>query len=125
MGFGKKIRAARRALHLRQPEVADALGISVSYYSQVESGTRKAFPMNTIDYDVLAEKLQLDPKELLADAMKDWDSIHLNVQRNGEGPRDENLLQLARYINRADDEILRNLLSFIRKELKDPSYSKE
>lgn len=35
---GKRIKTARKALHLQQKDLADALGISASHLSEIESG---------------------------------------------------------------------------------------
>ena len=60
---GEQLKARRLQLHMHQPDVADALGVSRAYIGAVENG---------VDWDPDAEKLigwavllDLDPAELL------------------------------------------------------------
>ncbi len=42
MEVGRRIAAVRRQKHMTQQQVADAVGISTPYYSQIENGNKTA-----------------------------------------------------------------------------------
>lgn len=61
---GHRVRSARRARRLTQAALADALGISASYLNLIERDQR---PLTAALMLRLAEQLEFDPRELVAD----------------------------------------------------------
>lgn len=53
--FGKKIRALRRACDYTQEEIAEAIGVTSSYLSQVESGSKG--PLSTPQISKFVERI--------------------------------------------------------------------
>lgn len=58
--FRKKVKDKRKALHLTQRDVADKLGISTSFYNQIENGYRNPRLETAVK---LGELLSLDLKD--------------------------------------------------------------
>jgi transcriptional regulator with XRE-family HTH domain len=76
MPFGELIRASRRRLNRSLQDVADALGVSVVYVSEVERGKRPPFTVERLP--ALSRVLELDLDDLRAAAwaekgMIEWD----------------------------------------------------
>jgi transcriptional regulator with XRE-family HTH domain len=76
MTFGELIRSSRRRLNKSLQDVADALGVSVVYVSEVERGKRPPFTIERLP--ALAQTLDLDLDTLKAAAwthrkMIEWD----------------------------------------------------
>jgi transcriptional regulator with XRE-family HTH domain len=74
--FGQLIRASRRRLNKSLQEVADALGVTAVYVSEVERGKRPPFTSERLP--ALSRILELDLKELETAAwaqkgMIEWD----------------------------------------------------
>lgn len=74
--FGDLIRASRRRLNKSLQDVADALGVTAVYVSEVERRKRPPFTMERLP--ALSRALELDLKELIAAAwtekkMIEWD----------------------------------------------------
>ena len=74
--FGELIRASRRRLNKSLQDVADALGVSVVYVSEVERRKRPPFTMERLP--ALSRVLELDLKKLITTAwtekkMIEWD----------------------------------------------------
>ena len=62
MRIGKKLQAARKLKDLTQQDVADNVGISRTYYSQIENGERD--PATTIITSI-AKTLGVDISDIL------------------------------------------------------------
>lgn len=60
--FSDKIRALREEKHLLQKHLADALGVTISFYSRIESGER---PASKEQVNTIASALTADSDELL------------------------------------------------------------
>lgn len=60
--IGERIRIQRRRMGLTQEKVAEILGISVTYYGEIERGNRKISVERVI---TLCEKLDMEPNYLL------------------------------------------------------------
>jgi len=76
MSFGELIRSSRRGLDKSLQDVADALGVTAVYVSEVERGKRPPFTIERLS--ALAEVLELDLDRLRAAAwaekrMIEWD----------------------------------------------------
>ncbi|MGA3080710.1 MAG: helix-turn-helix transcriptional regulator [Terracidiphilus sp.] len=74
--FGELIRASRRRLNKSLQDVADALGVSAVYVSEVERCKRPPFTMERLP--ALSRVLELDLKKLITTAwtekrMIEWD----------------------------------------------------
>ena len=85
--FGEAIRTLRRAKGKTLQEMADCLGVSVSYYSEVELGKRLAFKAEKIrqvanelggDFEALFA-LAWEDKQVIAFDMKDFDPQMLGL----------------------------------------------
>jgi transcriptional regulator with XRE-family HTH domain len=93
MSFGELIRTSRRRLNMSLQEVADALGVTVVYVSEVERSKRPPFTNERLP--ALAKVLQLDLKEVQTAAwaerkMVEWDPA------TASGKQIEALMTLAR-----------------------------
>jgi len=76
MSFGELIRSSRRRLDKSLQDVADALGVTAVYVSEVERGKRPPFTSERLP--ALAKVLELEPDQLKAAAwaekrMIEWD----------------------------------------------------
>jgi transcriptional regulator with XRE-family HTH domain len=76
MSFGELIRSSRRRLDKSLQDVADALGVTAVYVSEVERGKRPPFTIERLS--ALAQVLELDLDRLRAAAwaekrMIEWD----------------------------------------------------
>jgi len=60
--IGKKLQAARKLKDLTQEQVADKVGISRTYYSQIENGERN--PAATVIMDI-SKVLSVDISDIL------------------------------------------------------------
>ncbi len=60
--IGERIRARRRKMGLTQENVAEILGISVTYYGEIERGNRKISVERVL---ILCKALELEPNYLL------------------------------------------------------------
>ncbi len=69
--IGERIRRERLALHFRQADLAEAVGVGVPYISQIESGHYS--PTNAL-LEKLAPVLNVDPDELMlvARRLPEW-----------------------------------------------------
>ena len=64
--FGKRVRQQRIALQMTQEKLSERAGISLSFLSHIERGTRKA-SVNTVVK--LCNALQVSPNILLQDSL--------------------------------------------------------
>lgn len=82
MKFGNLIRAARLNAEFSMTKAAGLFGVSVTFYSDVESGRKPPFPISS-SYEKLAGDLGLDLKDLLVAATaerKEFDSMGEDAQ---------------------------------------------
>jgi len=82
-----KIKEIRKAKNLTQGDLADKVGVSVSYLSELESGKK---PANTRRLAQLAAALDVEPHELLSDvSLSEEIKRHLlNLSQLSEADRD-------------------------------------
>ncbi|MGD0097985.1 MAG: helix-turn-helix transcriptional regulator [Terracidiphilus sp.] len=102
--FGELIRASRRRLNKSLQDVADALGVSAVYVSEVERGKRP--PFTTERLPALAQVLELDPDQLKFAAWQEKRMIELTPAASDK--EIEALVALARggLLDSELDEIL-------------------
>lgn len=62
MRMGERLRERRSELHITQAEAAELLGLSLSFYGQIERGARK---LSLEDLVLCQDKLGIDPTYLL------------------------------------------------------------
>lgn len=96
-GFGEKIREQRQSLGLTQEKVSEKLGLSISFYSRIEQGTRE---MSLDTLVKIARFFGLSLDYLLLDALQDEDSDKLHTEIDG----------IFRDKSEAQKELLLNLL---------------
>jgi transcriptional regulator with XRE-family HTH domain len=94
MSFGELIRTSRRRLNKSLQEVADELGVSVVYVSEVERGKRPPFTNERLP--ALAKILELDLGELKAAAWIQRKMIELDPAVAASQKQFEVLAALAR-----------------------------
>lgn len=68
IGLGKRIRTQRRKLHWTQEELAERVGISLSFIGHIERGTRKASLDTLVS---ISNILKVSPALLLRDSLID------------------------------------------------------
>jgi transcriptional regulator with XRE-family HTH domain len=78
--FGQLLRAHRQRRRLSMSAVARALEVSVVYYRDVESGTRRPFSRVRIDFAVLAKTLGTDADELQRAAAGERGQLELDLR---------------------------------------------
>lgn len=110
MSFGELIRTSRRRLNKSLQDVADALGVTVVYVSEVERGKRPPFTNERLP--ALAKILELDLDEVRAAAwaqkrMIEWDPATTSDKQI------EALMALARW--GLSDNQLEDILKIARK----------
>jgi transcriptional regulator with XRE-family HTH domain len=110
MSFGELIRTSRRRLNKSLQDVADALGVTVVYVSEVERGKRPPFTNERLP--ALAKILELDLDEVRAAAwaqkrMIEWDPATTSDKQI------EALMALAR--GGLSDNQLEDILKIARK----------
>jgi len=91
--FGELIRASRRRLNKSLQDIADALGVSAVYVSEVERGKRP--PFTTERLPALAQVLELDLYQLMTAVWAEKKMIEVDPAAAG-GKQFEALVALAR-----------------------------
>jgi transcriptional regulator with XRE-family HTH domain len=106
MYFGELIRSSRRRLNKSLQDVADAIGVSAVYVSEVERGKRP--PFTTERLPALAQVLELDFDQLKAAAWAEKKMIELDPGATTNDRQIEALVALARggLLDSELDEIL-------------------
>lgn len=109
--FGELIRASRRRLNKSLQDVADAIGVSAVYVSEVERGKRPPFTSERLP--ALAQVLEFDLDQLKAAAwaekkMIDWDPV------GASGKQVEALVELAR--GGLSDSELDEILAIVKRK---------
>jgi transcriptional regulator with XRE-family HTH domain len=94
MSFGELIRTSRRRLNKSLQDVADALGVSVVYVSEVERGKRPPFTNERLP--ALAEVLELNLGEVRSAAWVGRGMIELDPDAAASQKQIEVLAALAR-----------------------------
>jgi transcriptional regulator with XRE-family HTH domain len=79
-GFGDLITEYRHIYHLRQADVAAAVGWSVPYLSELERGLRQPPPPDSPAMEPLAKVLRLDLKALRDEAAFSRRSVVVNLE---------------------------------------------
>lgn len=85
MTFGETIRSARESRGLSQQSVADHLGVSNTYVSDLERGARNMLDVGRIA--ALAEVLGLDATELVWSAVESWNPRLVVMLKGGSDGR--------------------------------------
>ena len=80
--FGKVIKRLRTKANLTLQNVADDLGVRVSYLSDVEHGRKKPFSPNTLKR--FADFIEIDLKKLQDIASKERVSIEITLNKNNQ-----------------------------------------
>ena|SRR5215472_3269869 len=93
MSFGELIRSSRRRLNKSLQEVANALGVTAVYVSEVERGKRPPFTIERLP--ALAKVLELDIEEVEKAAWTQKGMIEWDPSKTS-GKQVEALLALAR-----------------------------
>lgn len=93
MPFGELIRSSRRRLNKSLQDVADALGVTAVYVSEVERGKRPPFTIERLP--ALAKVLELDLEEVENAAWTEKGMIEWDPSKTS-GKQLEALLALAR-----------------------------
>lgn len=93
MSFGELIRSSRRRLNKSLQEIADALGVTAVYVSEVERGKRPPFTIERLP--ALAKVLELDLDEVEKAAWTEKGMIQWDPSKTS-GKQLEALLALAR-----------------------------
>jgi len=108
--FGKALRKCRINAKKTLKDVADFLGVSIPYVSDVELGRRQ--PFSSKDINRLAEFLGCcnERGQLLILAVKDRGEITLNPRNDQER---ELLVALDRRMDKLDDETLKRIRALL------------
>ena len=89
--IGERLRKQRRIMGLTQEQAAELLGVSTTYYGEIERGNRKlTIPRILTVY----EKMNLEPTYLLTD--KVYDEIFDGCPREKEQALEEVLRSISR-----------------------------
>ena len=111
--LGIKLRQMRREKCKTQAETAEALGITVSFYSAIEV-VRKPMPMKLMDR--LVTFLEIDEEEemdIIAHAAESAQEVKINLRDSEPGNRDLALMFARRFpsLNREQANVFRRLLT--------------
>lgn len=99
LSFGKMLREIRRAKGFTLAEAASTIGVSLTYFADVEKGRRNAFPDDRIEAIARAWKLsQVEGDGLLASAAKSRGVVEI--------PANENTVRLAALLRKNPDTAL-------------------
>lgn len=79
MSLGDVIREKRKAMKLNLADVADYIGVRVSYLSDLERGAKNSLPDQKLER--LAEKLELDFEQLRAAQAESRRAFRLDAQQ--------------------------------------------
>lgn len=101
-GFGPKIRKIREQLKKSMSDIADAMGVSVVYVSDIERGRRNP-PVGDKLYK-LAVSLNLDPKEVEEWALKERQKVELDLGTRTEVVSNAALMLARRWDTISDEE---------------------
>ena len=84
--IGERLRKQRRIMGLTQEQAAELLGVSTTYYGEIERGNRKLTILRIL---TVYEKMNLEPTYLLTGEIltdKVYDEILMVVPEKGAGP---------------------------------------
>lgn len=85
--FGRLLKSLRKGRQLTLSDVANAVGISVVYYRDIELGKRKPFSAMRVDFEVLAQKLGVEARVLLKSAANERGQLEFDFTAAGEYER--------------------------------------
>ncbi len=91
--IGENLRRLRKLRSLRQKDVADAIGLSVSQYTRIELGQKRLYVDTLL---AIAEFLSADPGEILGDTPSDRERRAVDAVRHGGVQGGIALLDVAR-----------------------------
>ncbi len=101
-GFADSIRHRRKQLELTLSQVAEQMGWSVPYVSELERGVKQPPPDDNVHR--LALVLQLDPQTLVDEAAMSRRSIEIDLEGVGQMQRQLALLLARRFYHGLSDE---------------------
>lgn len=111
--FGPFLRSVREKLGKTMRQVADVLGVSVVYISDIERGRRN--PPSEKMIKSMAEFLQISPEILLEKAAQEKGKVELEIK--GTNPKvSEAALVLARKWPNLTEEKANELIKLLEKE---------
>ena len=112
--FGKVVRDARTAARKSLKEVADQLGFTVAYLSDIERGNRNPPAEGVIR--VWARLVGEDVERLLFLAQIERRTVELSVDRQRvDAPKNQVAVALARSWDELDDEEYQRILDIVQK----------
>ena len=112
--FGKVVRDARTAARRSLQTVADELGFTVAYISDLERGNR--MPPSEEVIRKWAEFIGRDPEELIFLAKLERQQVALAVDpQYGNAPKNEAAVALARSWDDLSDEEYQEILDLLRR----------
>ena len=112
--FGKVVRDARTAARKSLKEVADQLGFTVAYLSDIERGNRNPPAEEVIR--VWARLVGEDVERLLFLAQIERRTVELSVDRQRvDAPKNQVAVALARSWDELDDEEYQRILDIVQK----------
>jgi len=84
MKFSQMLQQARLKKDWSMNKVAQKVGISGVYYRNVEIGKMYPFPLDKIDYKLLAETLDIPQEDLEVCACQDRGKVEIDVRKLSE-----------------------------------------
>lgn len=90
IAFGKRIRSRRRSMRLTQEQVAEQVGISLSFLGHIERGTRKASLETLVS---ICNVLKTSPSVLLRDSL-----LNVSDSESGDSRKEHLIHEISRVI---------------------------
>ncbi len=110
-GFGARIRKLREQAKKSMKDLADAIGVSVVYISDIERGRRN--PPQGDKLWGIADFLRLDRKEVEEWALRDRKRVELDLK--GDGPISDAALTLARRWDGITEDEAKEIMKILKR----------
>ena len=114
--FGQRIRKLRETAKKSLKDLADAVGVSVVYISDIERGHRN--PPHGDKLYKMADFFHLERKEVEEWALKERKRVELDL-KDGNGPVSDAALALARRWDTLTEDEATEIIKILTKETKD------
>ena len=111
-GFADTIRHRRKQLHMTLSQVAEQMGWSIPYVSELERGVKQPPPNDSVQR--LAIVLDLDPQQLIHEATLSRRTIEIDLEGVGLMQRELALLLARRFDQGLSDEEAQALIERLR-----------